>query len=255
MSSSSITISLAQAPVTKGVVEDNLNIHLSYISESSSIGADLVVFPELSLSGYELELAEKLAFHKESPEFKTLSKSSIDNNIIVIAGCPLANEEYKPAIGAVICFPNGNIDFYLKQFLHEGEGKYCSSGTEDYLFSAGGYRLALAVCADFSEPKHQKNAAEGGADIYIASALISETGYQTDAHILSQIASQYKIPVLLSNHISQTGGWATCGKNAVWNSSGEMVVSSDGKEECLVLCTFSGGIVSGSVRNITNVST
>ncbi|MHB0775042.1 carbon-nitrogen hydrolase family protein [Halomonas sp. WWR20] len=245
-----ITICLAQAPVIKGAVEENLKIHLSYISESSNSGADVVVFPELSLTGYELELAEKLAFQQEPNNFKKLSKASVDNCIIIIAGCPLVVEKRKPAIGAVICFPNGKTEFYLKQYLHEGEDTYFSSGVEDYFISFGGYSIALAICADFSNPKHSADAVKSGAEIYIASALISESGYSTDAHILSNIASEYKIPVLLSNHVSNTGGWTTCGKNAVWDSSGKFVVSSYNKENCLVLCTFSGDTVTGSVRKV-----
>ncbi|MCP3942375.1 MAG: hypothetical protein GY710_12915 [Desulfobacteraceae bacterium] len=73
-----------------------------------------------------------------------------------------------------------------------------------------------------------------------------------DAQILSDIASEHTIPVLLSNHISQTGGWDTCGKNAVWDSSGKVVVSSNGKEKSLVLCTISDNPITGSVKNITN---
>ncbi len=96
-----------------------------------------------------------------------LSQSSVENNIIVVAGCPLATENKKPTIGAVVCFPNGNIEFYSKQYLHEGEGKYCSSGFEDYIFPVGDYNVALAICADFTNPNHSANAAKKGADIYV----------------------------------------------------------------------------------------
>lgn len=251
MTSGSVTISLAQVPVIKGALKENVKIHLSYISESSYLGADVVVFPELSLTGYELELADQLSFQQEPSEFRVLSESSIENNIVVIAGCPLITEKSKPSIGAVICFPNGNIEFYSKQYLHTGEDTYCSPGKDDYLFSINNYRIALAICADFTNPRHSANAVTNGADMYIASALISGPAYQADARILSNIASVHKMPVLLSNHISQTGGWPACGKNTIWDSSGEVVITSGDKDECIVLCTFFDDNFNGIIKKIT----
>ncbi|MBJ7555557.1 carbon-nitrogen hydrolase family protein [Marinomonas spartinae] len=247
MSSQSITVSLAQIPVVKGAVDENLTTHLFAIARSAAIGADLVVFPELSLTGYELELAAGLAFHAHAPEFAVLSKASIENNIIVIAGCPCAVENGKPTIGAVICFPDGRIEHYAKQYLHDGEDQYCSIGTKDYVFLVGNYRVALGICADFSDARHPARAAEKLADLYVASALISESGYEADAKILSHIAAQYQMPVMLSNHISQTGGWQAFGHNAAWDSSGQLAVSSNSKEACLLVCTLNTSEITGYV--------
>jgi len=251
MTPDSVTISLPQAPVIKGTLEKNVQIHLSYISESSNLGADVIVFPELSLTGYELELADQLSYQQEPDEFRMLSESSVKNNIVVIAGYPLKTEKSKPSIGAVIFFPNGYIEYYSKQYLHTGEDTYFSPGKEDYLFSIKNYRIAVAICADFSNPSHSANAVLNGADMYITSALISEHAYQADARILSKIASKHKMPVLLSNHISQTGGWPACGRNTVWDSSGEVVLTSGNKDKCIVLCTFFDENLIGFTKKIS----
>lgn len=236
-----ITISLAQIPVVKADLRENLSHHLTMIEQSSSYKADMVVFPELSLTGYELELAQELAMPQDSSVFTELSQASVENEIIVIAGCPLkSNNSTRPTIGAVICFPNGSIEFYSKQYLHEGEDKYYSHGSVDYLLNVKGRRIALAICADFSLPEHSSKARELGADIYIASALISDKGFDADAKILSDIAATQNFPVLLSNHISATGGWSACGNNSIWNASGELIFSSESKENCLVLCKIAG---------------
>ncbi|TON18370.1 carbon-nitrogen hydrolase family protein, partial [Vibrio parahaemolyticus] len=71
-------------------------------------------------------------------------------------------------------------------------------------------------------------------------ALISGNGFTPDSKILSEIALEHRIPVLLSNHISETGGWETCGKSSVWDSFGKLVISSSEKESGLVLCTIAG---------------
>ncbi|ASA57738.1 carbon-nitrogen hydrolase family protein [Vibrio gazogenes] len=237
----SVTISLAQIPVSKGDVKANLEQHLYMIERASSSQADVVVFPELSLTGYELELLAELAVPPESSHFQTLSQAAVDHDIVVIAGCPLKPEQAgKPTIGAVICFPDGTVQFYVKQSLHAGEEVYCSSGETDYCFHIKGYQIALAVCADFADPQHAQRAKAAGADIYVVSALISEHGFVPDGKILSQTATEHGFPVFLSNHISVTGGWDTCGRNAVWNSHGELVLSSETKDSCLVLGTVTG---------------
>ncbi|MFT2111872.1 carbon-nitrogen hydrolase family protein [Marinomonas sp. 2405UD68-3] len=239
-----VTISLAQISVVKGDLQANLAHHVTAIEQSSKNKADIVVFPELSLTGYELELVAELAVHPTASNFQELSLAAVENDIIVIAGCPLSVHGIaKPTIGAVICFLDGSVQFYSKQYLHSGENEYCSFGSVGYRFNVKGYEIALAICADFAAPEHSKQARESGADIYIVSALISNNGFDFDAGILSGIASRYDFPVLLSNHISVTGGWATCGKNSVWNSTGEHVFSSDSVDSCLVLCTIAGNML------------
>ncbi|WP_434339647.1 carbon-nitrogen hydrolase family protein [Motilimonas cestriensis] len=146
--------------------------------------------------------------------------------------------------------PNWKVEFYSKQFLHQGEHSYCSFGATDYCFSVAGYRIALAICADFLTPEHSENAANNHADIYITSALISESGYEMDARVLAGIAVKHKMPVLLSNHISHTGGWLACGHSAAWNADGELIVSSEHKQRCLVLCTLANGSMTGAVSEM-----
>jgi len=236
-----VTISLAQIPVARGDLRANLGHHLKMIEQSSNHNADIVVFPELSLIGYELDLAAELAFAPESSSFKELSQAAVESEVIVIAGCSLSfNIASKPAIGAVVCFPDGLVQFYSKQYLHKGEEKYCTCGFDDYFLDVNGYRIALAICADFSCPEHSQRARALGADIYIVSALISESGFDEDAKVLSGISAASKLPVLLSNHISNTGGWSACGNNSIWSAAGELVLCSDSKESCLVLCEVVG---------------
>ncbi len=171
--SQAITIALAQLPVTKAAVDDNLQTHLAYIERAAALGANVVAFPELSLTGYELALLSQLAMPRDDAAFATLTAAAVANNTVVIAGCPLHNPHGKPYIAAVICFPNGEHTFCLKQHLHKGEEVYCAPGTESGLINVNDTRIALAVCADFTHPSHAATAAAQQADVYLASALIS----------------------------------------------------------------------------------
>jgi len=247
MNASSITVSLAQAPTFKGI-QENLAMHLKFISKSAKHNADIVVFPELSLTGYELDLAEKLALQENAVEISELSKSAVTNGIVVIVGCPLAKSDGKPNIGAVICFPTGDVEFYAKQYLHGDESVFYSAGNQNYSFTVKGFKIGLAICADFANPQHSADMASLNTDVYIASALISNSGYEADAQILSNIASTYKLPVLLSNHITETGGWSTCGKSGVWGANGRIIAMAKNIERGLVICEISHNSVIGSIK-------
>lgn len=246
-----INISLPQIPVFKEDYSANIEQHLLAIKACASLDTDLIVFPELSLTGYELASLDKLALSKDSSHFSKVSQAAVKYNMTVIAGCPLSSPSSdKPSIGAVICFPSGEVEFYCKQYLHDGEQEFCSSGSEDYILKVKGYNIALAICADFSCPKHAESAQQLGADIYLASALISEAGFDKDAELLSNIATKHNMPVLLSNHISPTGGWSVYGNNSVWDNSGKLVLSSESVEECIVRCSITGNKINASKHNI-----
>ena len=214
-----VTLCLAQIPVIKGNIERNLELHLTAIESAQQ--ADVVVFPELSLTGYELPLLADLALNEESLAVEALSNAARKYQITIVAGCPWQVEGKEPTIAAVICFPNGQVDVYHKQFLHSGEERYCSAGNTDYVLLVNGFRLGLAVCADFIHPAHYKQAKASGIDAYLVSALISPTGYSADEEILLNIAKAAQVPVLLSNHCAPTGGWQTAGKSAVCSPKGE----------------------------------
>ncbi|OPX56419.1 Predicted amidohydrolase [Oceanospirillum multiglobuliferum] len=249
MSRKPITLSLAQAPVTKGDIAANLSMHQTLISAASASGSDLVLFPELSLTGYELSLVGELALDQDAPVFEVLSQSAVEHRLVVIAGCPLANSNGLPYIAAVICFPDGKIEFYSKQYLHAGEAAYCAAGSQDYQLEVQGYRFTLAICADFTEPQHAERAQADAVDGYLVSALISDAGYATDAQILSGIAARHQLPVFLCNHISITGGWSACGNNSVWDQSGERVAASTNTTPSVLHCTLSDDGLSGVVSH------
>ena len=243
-----ITIALAQLPVSKAAVDENLQTHLAYIERAAALGANVVAFPELSLTGYELALHSQLAMPRNDKTFAALTAAAVATNTVVIAGCPLHNPNGKPYIAAVICFPNGEHSFYLKQHLHEGEDVYCAPGHESGLINVKGTRIALAVCADFTHPSHSAIAAAQQGDVYLASALISPGGYAKDAEMLAAIAKRHQLTVLLANHVSTTGGWQTCGNSGGWNVGGELTLKANGTQPSLVLCCIHHGALSGSVE-------
>ncbi|MHC6186120.1 carbon-nitrogen hydrolase family protein [Acinetobacter sp. X9] len=243
---SKVSFALAQHKVEKGNIEENIKTHKRLCEHAAHLKADVVIFPELSLTGYELEMLTDLAICHTSSLIHELSNAAVSNDLTVIAGCPLKSGQKKPYIGAVICHPNGDVNFYQKQYLHQSESDYCTAGNNNYFFVINQIKISLAICADFTEPQHYLDAQAANADVYLVSALISNGGFTTDSELLSNIAKQTNSSVLLSNFISETGGWKAAGKCSVWDNKGNLVVQGSDHQEGLTLCTIMNGLLSNA---------
>src|SRR6266508_374717 len=81
-----LNLALAQISTSLGDVQCNLEKHLNYIELARKQKADLVVFPELSLTGYVLQDLVATVAHKpteDDPVFKHLLKASHDLDLVV----------------------------------------------------------------------------------------------------------------------------------------------------------------------------
>ncbi|MDQ7734031.1 hypothetical protein QT231_15070 [Halomonas sp. SpR1] len=104
-----------------------------------------------------------------------------------------------------------------------------------------------------THPSHSSYAAAQQADVYLASALISPSGYAKDAELFAAIAQRHQLPVLLANHVSSTGGWQTCGNSGSWNAAGELTVKANSTQSSLVLCHVNQGAISSSMEVMTDL--
>ncbi|MGF1743012.1 carbon-nitrogen hydrolase family protein [Vibrio profundum] len=246
MRQNEVTFALAQFEPVKGNITENLRIHEEICKNATRYEADVIVFPELSLTGYEPSLLADLALDSSSPYIFQLSKIASQYGQTLITGCPIKSGEPKPYISAVICHPSGKIDIYSKQYLHDGESDYCVSGDKSYVLKINQTSLGLAVCADFCSTQHQETAKADNIDAYLVSALISESGYQCDSDLLARIAVDMKVPVLLSNYVGMTGGWSTAGKSCVWDDIGNPIIQGSDSNVGITCCTLLNGSVSNS---------
>ncbi len=102
-------------------ITDNIDVHCRLICVAADQGTGLIVFPEMSLTGYLRESAESNAFVKDDPRLDRIKKLAIDRGIIVVAGAPVKMKTGLH-IGSFIILPNGTEQIYTKQYLHKGEG-------------------------------------------------------------------------------------------------------------------------------------
>jgi predicted amidohydrolase len=216
-----LTIAAAQSVSIRGDVTGNLEGHYRLIEQASSRGVDVIVFPELSITGYEPDLAEELAFSDDDDRLCGLKQLSAKYNMIVIAGAPIRLETGLH-IGAFVLFPDGKSLIYTKHYLHTGEEKYFVPGELNPIINVGGESIHLAICYDTCVPQHPEDAAKNGCTLYIAGVMLPLRAIDTDTNMLKEYAKKYSMTIVMSNHGGDSGGYVTGARSVIISNEGKI---------------------------------
>ncbi|HEY2859062.1 MAG TPA: carbon-nitrogen hydrolase family protein [Terracidiphilus sp.] len=242
-----LIIAAAQSAAVPGDVSRNVARHLEFGAMAAGQGAQLLVFPELSLTGYEPALARSNAIHSESSCLDPLRRLSEVAHMTVVVGAPLLNDKDELHIAAFAICCDGLVSTYTKEHLHPGEEKIFTPGPGGPMVLIEEANVALAICADTTHPQHAAGAAARGANVYAAGVLITENGYAPDTVLLRNYALDHKMAILMANYSGVTGEWVSAGKSAIWSENGTLVTTSKGTGEELVVATRRNGVWDGIV--------
>jgi len=226
-------ICIAQTSSVKGDIEATIEGHLNWIAQAINQNADLIVFPELSLTGYEPELANDLAIDLNDNRLDAFQEVSDTQNIIIGVGAPL-KAEHGTYISLILFQPKQARSSYSKQYLHKDEEPIFVCGPRASGVLNTEPPIALAICYEISIPEHAESASQHGASIYLASVAKTVNGVKKANQRLSEIAAEYGMTVLMSNCVGPCDGDTGGGQSAIWNEYGEQVdVLSDQEEGIL----------------------
>lgn len=228
-------LAAAQTKPKRGNIASNLLDHYQLIELAAQNGAQLIVFPEMSITGYERENALDLAFAEDDYRIDHLKDLATDNTISIVAGAPILIEN-QLFIGEFIISPNDSVSIYTKQFLHEGEDQFFQSSFDNNpMLDIENQKISFAICADIDNPKHPENAKKNDADIYIASIFFSPNGIPNAYRDLQSYAEKHKMNVLMSNFSGESWGSPSAGRSAFWNNKGELIEQMNDSDSGLLL--------------------
>ena len=231
----SFVIAAAQSSSVPGDISRNVAHHLRFAAIAAEYGVRMLIFPELSLTGYELGLARASAIHPDSAWLDPLRDFAARTGMTVVAGGPLVNDSGALHIAAFLLHPDGSVGTHTKQHVHESEQGVFTSGPGGAVLRIGDEAIALAICADASHASHAATAAARGASVYAAGAMITDDAYHHKARLLEGYAVEHGMAVLLANYSGVTGGEISAGKSAIWREDGRIVAASGATEEALVI--------------------
>jgi len=247
-----LTIAAAQSISVAGDLAANIVWHQRFMAVAAEQGVELLVFPELSLTGYERGLAAELAVSPDAEVLQPLRDFAREVGVTSVVGMPIRlSDDSSVLIGALVFGADGSLRVYSKQHLHPGEEVAFAPGAGGSMLTIGADTVALAVCADFSHASHAVAAAEQGADLYAAGVLITENGYAPDTALLQGYASTHSMTVLMANHGGATGGWESAGRSAIWASDGSLIVAAHGAGNVMVVARREAGDWRGHIVDVS----
>jgi predicted amidohydrolase len=243
-----LTLALAQINTRLGNVEANLERHLSLAKEARAAGADLLVFPELSLTGYVLQdLVSTVARRPEAgdPIFVQLLDASQDLDLVV--GFVDEDRRHRFFIGSAYLSQGRVVHVHHKVYLPTyglfDEGRFFAWGDNIQAFDTRFGRLGLLICEDFWHASPPYLLWLDGADLLIftsASPGRGLGGEQLDSarwveHINQAYASLFTTFVAHTNRVGFEDGLNFWGGATVFDPNGELLVKGPYYQEALTL--------------------
>lgn len=233
-------LALAQTRAVVGDVDANVRNHLRLIGIAVAAGAHAVVFPELSLAGYEPKLCGELALDLGDARLHVFQRASDSRAAIVAVGAPLRTSG-KPQIGLVLFQPHTARRAYAKQHLHADEVPFFAPGppTPGVLDTAP--KLGLAICYELSVEAHAEATFRAGARAYVASVAKTSKGVAAAHARLAAIAARFGAQALMVNCIGDCDGATCTGGSAFWNARGDRVAVLGEAQQGVLLCDLATG--------------
>ncbi|HEY61377.1 MAG TPA: hypothetical protein G4N95_01870 [Anaerolineae bacterium] len=243
-----LTIALAQIYTKLGDVNANLEKHLSLIAEARRAGAELIVFPELSLTGYALQDLTPSVAHSPTvndPVFRYLIDASKDIDIVVgfvdedarhrffIAGAYLSQ-------GMVL---HVHHKVYLPTYGLFDEGRFFAWGDTVQAFDTRFGRMGIAICEDFWHASVPYLLWLDGADLLLFTSASPGRGLNTEPRLESarwveQInkayASLFTTFVAHVNRVGYEDGLNFWGGSTLFDPDGKLLAQGPYHQETIV---------------------
>jgi predicted amidohydrolase len=243
-----VKIALAQISPHLGDIGKNLDLHLGTIEKARRRKAGLVVFPELSLTGYTLmDLVPDVALEPaRHPLFQKLVAAS--RAIDIVLG--FVEERGKGLFYNSAAYLSGGriVHVHRKAFLPTGgmfeEAKFFAQGKNFRTFATAFGKAGLMVCRDFLSYGAGYLLLAGGADLIIVISAAPGRGMTaSDAfatsrmwELMGEAVSFFSTAfVVYCNRVGFEDGKAFAGGSFIFGPSGQLVVKAPEAEEDLVL--------------------
>ncbi len=209
----SLVVAVAQPSVAPLDVARNAVTHAAVVRAAA---ARVVLFPELSLTGYELD-APLVA--EDDPLLEPLVAACAATDTIALAGAPVAG----PHIAMLAIDGNGVRVAYRKQHPHHTEERF-RPGSGPAVLQVDDWRLGLAICRDTGLPEHAAGTAELGIDAYLAGSVDAPADEAILAERARRISTTHGVWVAFSSFAGPTGSGypATAGRSGIWAPDGSV---------------------------------
>lgn len=226
-----MVIALIQIAAVPGVVSANVAHHLAWASAAAQHGAQLIFFPELSLTGYEPTRAEELAMEPTDPALRPLQALADQHGVSIGVGLPWRCGP-DCHIALVMLRPTRPPWVYAKHFLHPDEWPFFQAGPHYPGLLPLEPPVGIAICYEISVLAHATKVAQAGAGAYVASVAKFGSGIAAAHARMAEIAQAFALPTMLVNAVGPADAGSLCaGQSGVWDGQGQQQMILGAEEE------------------------
>ena len=232
-------IALAQISPKLGDLEQNFQIHIDYIQKAKKKNVDLLIFPELSLTGYTLkDMVEEIAVDpRTDPLFKKLVGLCREMSFVV----GFVEEKEKGLFyNSAAFFSKGKIShihrkIYLPTYGMFEELKFFGQGKNFHSFTTPFGKAGMLICYDFLHISSSYLLFVGGSEIIIAISAAPGRGISDDDGYASArmwelmgeaVAHFFQSFVIYCNRVGFEDGKSFAGGSFIYNPGGQLVAKS-----------------------------
>ncbi|WP_328298480.1 carbon-nitrogen hydrolase family protein [Streptomyces sp. NBC_00435] len=230
-------IAAAQLTCAPADVTANAARAAALAARARAEGAGLVLFPELTLTGYEpAALAADPGLWLTGPEDPRLDPVR-SAGIATAVNVALRADGPRPVIATLIHDADGaHVTTYAKRHLFRHEQDVFAAGGVPGRFDLGGIRFSLGICYDNHFADVPGAGAAAGCRVHLASSLYGTgDGMAERAAVHPGIARDHGMYVVLANHVGPAGPWTGCGGAAVWAPDGTPLAEADDRTPSLAV--------------------
>jgi predicted amidohydrolase len=218
-----LDLAAAQPVVTADDLEATVAAHVAAIRAAA---ARVVVFPELSLTGYRFD-APDIAL--DDPALTPLVEACAEAGTVALVGAPVAEPGGRSSIALLAVDGGGVAVAYRKAWLDDSETDRFTAGAGPVVIDVDGWRIGLAVCRDTRFPEHDAATADLGMDVYAAAVLHHAHEAAVTEERARRVAIDRGVWVAIASYAGPTGeGFATtAGGSGIWAPGGEVLARAD----------------------------
>jgi predicted amidohydrolase len=248
-----VKLALAQISPTLGNVEKNLALHESAAREASESGADLILYPELSLTGYRLgDMVPRRALRldRPSPVLDRLLRAS--ESIDLLVGLVEESEDIR-FYNAAVYLSGGAIlavhrKCYLPTYGMFEEGRDLAAGEAFRAFDTRHGRLGILICEDLWHPTSAGILAQDGAEALLVCSAGPTRGLSAGGGLstvetweeLARVTARFHtVYVAYCNRVGFEDEWNFGGGSFVMDPTGKPVASAPELEPAVTLAELS----------------
>lgn len=233
-----LTIAVAQPACVPRDPAANARLHAGAVEEA---GTRLVVFPEMSLTGYHFDADPIAADDRIVLPLVTACRRQAS---VALVGAPIEDDDGSRYIAMLRVDGDGGTVAYRKMFLGAAERHHFDAGPEPVALDIDGWRIGLAICKDTGVLQHGAMTAALGIDVYVAGVLESADDAEVQPTRARRIVDDHGIWVAVASFAGSTGeGFG--GDSMTGAAGGSAIWRPDGS------CAASAGTAAGAIARAT----